>query len=312
MRIGDFHVVNGREIVLPAGVDTTPGHAAIITVPTKCAGEPCLQDRSMIPTIPALAENWKITGITPVQDDVTVYLAYPHGHRRLTDMTYVVTYPDGHEETILSVPRFNFDWQQVYEWEEPLRIPAGSTIKAIAHYDNSWKNRGNPNPDAEVFWGEQTDDEMFNGYVDLSVDKMDVRLENNPAADRPDISPPKVRMVTVTGCFSRTDLGTAMLTRASSPRTSAILHADDEEIAEARETPLGTNRYLLLGTAEFGSVDQLIAAGQRAMFTTPTTANVTGGLKVGRKIAAKALLIPGTPEPRLNLLSVQPIDDSCR
>jgi hypothetical protein len=312
MRIGDFHIVNGQEIILAPGVNTTPGHAAIVSVVGRCAGVPCIEDRSMIPTIPPLAENWKITGITPFQDDVTLYLAYPHGHLRLTDMAYVVTYPDGREETILSVPRFDFNGQHVYEWAQPLRIPAGSTIKAIGHYDNSRKNRSNPAPDAEVFWGEQTSDEMFNGYVDLSIDKMDVRLEEKPAVGRPDISAPKVPIVTVVGCVSRGAGGLEMLTSASVPKTSEIVHADEQEIAAARETPLGPNRYRLIGTADFGSIDELMSRGQRAQFTRAATANVTGRLRDGRKLAVKGLLIPGIPEARLNVLSAESIADTCR
>ena len=240
-----------------------------------------------------------------------MYLAYPHGHLRLKDMTYVVTYPDGRENTILSVPRFDFNWQNVYEWAQPLRIPAGSTIKAIGHYDNSPKNRSNPAPGSEVFWGEQTSDEMFNGYIDLSIDKMDVRLEGKPAAGRPDLSAPKVPIVTVVGCFSRGAGGIEMLTSATVPKTSSIMHADEQEVAEARETPLGSNRYRLIGTADFGSADDLMSKGQRALFTDAATANVTRSLQDGRKLAVKGLLIPGVPEARLNVLSAQPIADTC-
>ena len=180
LRVGDFHIVNGHEVVLPAGVKTTPGHAAIVSVSGTCDGAPCVTDKAMIPVIPPYADNWKITAMTPFQDDVTLYLAYPHGHLRLKDMTYVVTYPDGREETILSVPRFDFNWQLVYQWSQPIRLPAGSTIKVIGHYDNSARNRWNPAPQREVYWSEQIWDEMFNGFIDLSIDKMDVRREKPP------------------------------------------------------------------------------------------------------------------------------------
>ena len=311
MRIGDFHIVNGQETVVPADVHTTPGHAAIVSVVGRCDGVPCAEERSMIPTIPPRAQNWKITAITPFQDDVTLYLAYPHGHLRLTDMTYVVTHPDGREETILSVPRFDFNWQLVYEWAKPIRIAAGSTIKAIAHYDNSANNRSNPSPDSEVYWAEQSWDEMFNGYVDLSIDKMDVRLETKPGADRADLSTPKAPIVTVVGCVSRGADGVEMLTKASKARITAIVHADSREIAEARHTPLGTNRYRLIGTADFSSERELLSHGQRALFTRESTANVTNTLRDGHRLFVKALAIPGA-DARLNLLSAQSIADTCR
>jgi hypothetical protein len=309
MRIGDFHIVNGREIVLPAHVHTSPGHAAIINVAGSCGGVPCAQDRSMIPPIPAGAENWKITAITPFQDDVTLHLAYPHGHLRLTDMTYVVTYPDGREETVLSVPRFDFNWQLVYEWAEPLHIPAGSTIKAIGHYDNSTKNKHNPAPYSDVFWSEQSTDEMFNGFVDLSIDKLDVRLERDRDT-RAALSNPAIPIVTAVGCFEPDAAGRGMLTHASAAKPSDVVHADASEIANARDTPLGTDRYQLIGTPEFGSVDQLLAQGQRALFTRDVSANATDALRSGRKVAVKGLLIPGSPAV-LNLLSVQQMADKC-
>jgi hypothetical protein len=311
LRIGDFHIVNGQEIVLPPDVHTTPGHAAIVSVVGRCDGVPCAEDKSMIPTIPPRAQNWKITAITPFQDDVTLYLAYPHGHFRLTDMTYVVTYPDGREETILSVPRFDFNWQLVYEWAAPIRIAAGSTIKAIGHYDNSANNRLNPSADSEVYWSEQSWDEMFNGYVDLSIDKMDVRLETNRRADRTDLAASQVPIVTVVGCVSRGADNATRLTKASAAQISAIVHADAGEIAAARNTPLGTHQYRLIGTADFGSARELLSQGQRAQFTRESTANVTNGLSEGHRLFVKALAIPGA-EARLNVLSAQTLAADCR
>jgi hypothetical protein len=312
IRIGDFHIVNGQEIVLPQGMWTTPGHAAVVSVQGRCAGVPCPEDRSMIPPIPAGAQNWKITAITPFEDDVTLYLAYPHGHLRLTDMTYVVTYPDGREETILSVPAFDFNWQLVYEWATPLKVPAGSTIKAIGHYDNSRANRRNPAPDEDVHWAEQSWDEMFNGYVDLSIDKMDLRREpmRLPFTATASASV-KVPEVTTVGCVSRID-GEWMLTKAREPRVSNIPHADAAEIAAAERSPSGVARYRLIGTAEFASANELLSRGQRAAFTRAGSANVTDALQEGRKVFVKALLIPGTPAQTLNLLSVQPVAGTCR
>jgi hypothetical protein len=310
MRIGDFHIVNGREIVLPANVETSPGHAAIISVAGSCGGVPCAEDKSMIPPIPARAESWKSTAITPFQDDVTLHLAYPHGHLRLTDMTYVVTYPDGREETVLSVPRFDFNWQMVYEWAEPLHIPAGSTIKAIGHYDNSTKNKHNPAPYSGVFWSEQSTDEMFNGFVDLSIDKLDVRREREQGATRNALANPTIPIVTAVGCVQRGADGSEMLTKASAPKASVVVHADAAEIAAARSTPTGSGRYRLIGTAEFGTEGELLAEGQRALFTRDISANATNALRTGRKVAVKGLLIPGSPAS-LNLLSVQPFPDSC-
>jgi hypothetical protein len=124
-------------------------------------------------------------------------------------------------------------------------------------------------------------------------------------------SGPKVSIVLVVGCVQRGAHGEWLLTNASEPRVSAIVHADAKEIADARSTPLGTGRYRLIGTAEFGSAGDLLSQGQRAQFTTPEGANATGQLAAGRRVSIKALLIPARNEDRLNLLSVQPIAEAC-
>jgi hypothetical protein len=102
---------------------------------------------------------------------VTLYGVWPHMHLRGKDMTFIATYPDGREEVLLHVPKYEFRWQLQYEFVTPVRLPAGSTIKAIGHYDNSARNPSNPAPDKPVYWSEQSSDEMFNGWMELSVDR---------------------------------------------------------------------------------------------------------------------------------------------
>ena len=130
--------------------------------------------RARIPVIPPHADDWAITGITAFRDDVTLYAMSPHMHLRGKDATYIVTYPDGREEIILSVPTYDFNWQLHYELAAPLKIPAGSTIKTVGHFDNSLANRYNPAPDREVYWAEQSWDEMYNGFMEYSIDKLDL------------------------------------------------------------------------------------------------------------------------------------------
>jgi len=92
-------------------------------------------------------------------------------------MTYVVTYPDGREETLLHVPKYDFNWQRPYELAHPVKIPAGSTIKAIAVYDNSVANRMNPAPYKEVYWSEQSWDDMFLPGARLTLDNLEKAVE---------------------------------------------------------------------------------------------------------------------------------------
>ncbi len=90
----------------------------------------------------------------------------PHMHLRGKSFSYLLIQPDGTKRRLLNVPRWDFNWQNTYRFKEPIFVPAGSKMIGIASYDNSAKNRANPDPSAEVRFGEQTWDEMMIGYMD--------------------------------------------------------------------------------------------------------------------------------------------------
>ena len=115
----------------------------------------------LLAPIPAQDGNWTVTGIGAFQNDSIIQSLFVHAHLRGKDFTYVLTYPDGREEILLRVPDYDFDWQFEYDLAEPLRVPAGSTLKSVARYDNSRSNRHNPSPGREVYWSEQSWDDMF-------------------------------------------------------------------------------------------------------------------------------------------------------
>jgi hypothetical protein len=126
--------------------------------------------RGRLPNIPPHAENWEISAETPIKEDITLYAFAPHMHLRGKDIKYTLIWPDGRKQVLLNVPKFDFNWQLHYELKEPMKIPAGSKLHAVAHYDNSIKNRYNPAPDKEVFWSEQSWDEMFIPWFEYTVD----------------------------------------------------------------------------------------------------------------------------------------------
>jgi hypothetical protein len=134
------------------------------------ADEASTRRRSRTPNIPPYVENWHLTGVTPVTEDITLYAMSPHMHLRGKSLKWVVVYPDGREQTILDVPHFDFNWQIQYELDEPLHIPAGSKILGIGVYDNSPTNKWNPSPNLEVYWSEQSWDEMYQPFTEYSVD----------------------------------------------------------------------------------------------------------------------------------------------
>ncbi len=126
--------------------------------------------RGRIPNIPPRVDNWEISAETPIKEAITLYAFAPHMHLRGKDIKYTLIWPDGRKQVLLYVPKFDFNWQLHYELKEPLKIPAGSRIQAVAHYDNSIKNRYNPAPNKEVYWSEQSWDEMFIPWFEYTVD----------------------------------------------------------------------------------------------------------------------------------------------
>jgi Ca2+-binding EF-hand superfamily protein/mono/diheme cytochrome c family protein/thiol-disulfide isomerase/thioredoxin len=100
----------------------------------------------------------------PFDIPITGYMA--HMHIRGKAFKYEVTYADGKTETLLDIPRYDFNWQLRYDYKQPKLIPRGSTLTITAVYDNSAENKANPDPSKLVKWGSQTVDEMMLGYLE--------------------------------------------------------------------------------------------------------------------------------------------------
>jgi peroxiredoxin len=117
--------------------------------------------------IPPRVADHRVEQTWAVNRDVQILSFFPHMHLRGKSFRYDLIRPDGSEEILLDVPRFDFGWQHRYDLAEPLRVSAGSQLRCTAVFDNSSGNAANPNPDVEVRAGEQSWDEMFNGYFDV-------------------------------------------------------------------------------------------------------------------------------------------------
>ena len=86
-------------------------------------------------------------------------------------------YPTGETQTLLSVPRYDFNWQLSYVLTDELLLPKGTRTECTAHHDNSANNKYNPDPTQEVRWGDQTFEEMMIGWFDMAFD---ATLDPNP------------------------------------------------------------------------------------------------------------------------------------
>ncbi len=129
--------------------------------------------------IPAGTENYEITGEWRVPYDAHLFAVVPHMHWLGKDFQMVAERPDGTKQTLIKVDRWDFNWQDTYEFDKPPALPSGTTIKMLAHFDNSEKNPSNPSkPPVDVTWGEQTTNEMCIGFLQLTRD--DEHLNNQP------------------------------------------------------------------------------------------------------------------------------------
>lgn len=115
--------------------------------------------------IPAGDPNYEVTHERSFDEDTYLLSMGPHMHLRGKAMKYELEYPDGSMKTLLYVPRYDFNWQFLYEYEEPLLIPAGSKLHMTWWFDNSADNPNNPDPTADVVYGPATTDEMANARI---------------------------------------------------------------------------------------------------------------------------------------------------
>ena len=113
--------------------------------------------------------NHRVVSSTRFAKDVELLTLMPHMHLRGKDFRFTANYPDGTSEILLNVPNYDFNWQHRYRFAKPLRIPQGTTIECVAHFDNSPDNPACPDPTKTVRWGDQTWEEMMIGFY-TSVD----------------------------------------------------------------------------------------------------------------------------------------------
>jgi len=186
--LSDFRPYHAA-LMVPAGYDVmwnihyTPNGAAVTDLPEvglTVAKEP--PQRRLIETgnttdpaklvIPPNASNYapepaEFTFLV----DAELHWMSPHMHVRGKDMTYKLVFPDGTERVVLNVPHYDFNWQLGYDLAEPIKVPKGTKLVVIAHYDNSPNNKFNPDPNRTVYFGNMTWEEMFTPFFGITVDR---------------------------------------------------------------------------------------------------------------------------------------------
>jgi len=111
--------------------------------------------------IPAHAARHEEVAYITFPERATLYSVFPHAHYRGDSMAISVLAPGAEkEELILSLPKYDFNWQRGYDFKEPIQLAPGTKVITRYVYDNSKNNPANPDPTIKVTWGEQSWEEM--------------------------------------------------------------------------------------------------------------------------------------------------------
>ncbi len=111
--------------------------------------------------IPAGAANHEHRFMMTLRSEMRVLNIMPHMHLLGKELKVTALLPDGARQELVWVRAWDYRWQDSYRYKEPLRLPAGTKIELVAHFDNSAANPRNPSsPPRRVQFGEQTTDEM--------------------------------------------------------------------------------------------------------------------------------------------------------
>jgi hypothetical protein len=174
----------GRAILLPAGSDivlqvhynatgkaTTDRTKVGMVFARKDVAERSFQIGLANPgfVIPPGDPNYRVDADITVDSDVRVIGFTPHMHLRGKSFEFRAVLPDGTRETLLRVPKYDFNWQLTYDLSEERVFPKGTKFEATATFDNSENNKFNPDPKASVRFGDQTWDEMMVGFIDIAI-----------------------------------------------------------------------------------------------------------------------------------------------
>jgi hypothetical protein len=122
--------------------------------------------RNFFMQIPAGAPSHEVRRCFDFPSDRYLISFTPHMHYRGKEAIYELVRPNGKRETLLSVPKYDFNWQLVYRLKEPVFVEKGSRMIVTFRYDNSPNNKANPDPKENVRWGDKSEEEMMTSWIE--------------------------------------------------------------------------------------------------------------------------------------------------
>jgi hypothetical protein len=150
-----------REDLTRVGIVRIPREEVTHEVITLAAVE---QDFEIPPNNAAYPVHARLKGFTKGS---TLLAVSPHMHLRGKSFELRAR-RGGQAETLLSVPRYDFNWQHTYDFATPIPLDDVDALEIVAVFDNSTGNPVNPSPDETVMWGEQTWEEMALAFFEVA------------------------------------------------------------------------------------------------------------------------------------------------
>jgi hypothetical protein len=124
----------------------------------------------------------EVTQCATFDSDSLLLALTPHMHYRGKDARFEIQRPGQRTETLLFVPKYDFNWQLKYQLQDPVFVPKGTRLIITFHFDNSRGNPSNPDPSRTIRWGEPSEEEMMSGWIDY------IEVSPNTASAHPVIS----------------------------------------------------------------------------------------------------------------------------
>jgi hypothetical protein len=105
----------------------------------------------------------KLDSVTvDITEDIQMLAIWPHTHRIATEVKCYAVLPDNTIMPLIKIPKWDYFWQNLYEFVEPKRIPKGSQIRMVVNFDNTNNNAMNPyQPPQRIEHGLRSKDEML-------------------------------------------------------------------------------------------------------------------------------------------------------
>ena len=117
--------------------------------------------------VPAGSDRYTMRETFTLPVDVDAFATFAHAHYIGKEFELTAELPGGRSTTLLRISNYDFAWQELYNFLDPVRLPAGTKLTSTVRWDNTARNPANPNnPPKPIRWGPYSADEMGSIILD--------------------------------------------------------------------------------------------------------------------------------------------------